>query len=175
MWTLIQYNLVPILIALLVGIAVAFWIFRARRAGPRPMVTDAAPTAARPVVAPKRRAAGAEGSGLPDEFAAATRDVAGEILGVDAHPDVPAASGPPDNLQTLKGVGPKLAAQLNRNGITRFDQLARLTDNEIAILDAKLDAFAGRIARDRLVEQAFYLARGDIDGFEAKFGKLGGP
>ena len=36
-----------------------------------------------------------------------------------------------------------------------------------------MGAFEGRIARDRLVEQAGYLARGDTDGFEAKFGKLG--
>jgi predicted flap endonuclease-1-like 5' DNA nuclease len=34
--------------------------------------------------------------------------------------------------------------------------------------------FAGRLARDRIAEQADYLARGDIDGFEDKFGKLGG-
>ena len=74
----------------------------------------------------------------------------------------------------LKGVGPKLAAQLNELGITRYDQLAGLGDNEAALLDERMGAFRGRIARDRLVEQAGYLARGDNDGFEEKFGKLGG-
>jgi hypothetical protein len=34
--------------------------------------------------------------------------------------------------------------------------------------------FQGRLARDRVAEQADYLARGDIEGFEEKFGKLGG-
>ncbi len=34
--------------------------------------------------------------------------------------------------------------------------------------------FKGRLARDRVAEQAGYLARGDTDGFEEKFGKLGG-
>jgi predicted flap endonuclease-1-like 5' DNA nuclease len=43
----------------------------------------------------------------------------------------------------------------------------------VAILDDKLGAFKGRLARDRVVEQANYLARDDRDGFEAKFGKLG--
>ena len=33
--------------------------------------------------------------------------------------------------------------------------------------------FKGRITRDRWVEQAGYLARGDTAGFEAQFGKLG--
>jgi predicted flap endonuclease-1-like 5' DNA nuclease len=73
----------------------------------------------------------------------------------------------------LKGVGPRLAALLAQYGITRFDQLAGLRKTEIALLDARLGAFAGRIERDRLVEQACYLARDDRDGFEAKFGKLG--
>ena len=39
-------------------------------------------------------------------------------------------------------------------------------------LDPQLGAFRGRIARDRIVEQADYLARGDVDGFEQRFGKL---
>lgn len=136
---------------------------------------EPAPTMRR-TAAPSRGApaiADAEGNGVADEAAAAARDVAGELLGVDAHED-PAAGAGRDDLRTMKGVGPKLAAQLAANGITRFDQLARLGANEIAILDAKMGAFRGRIARDRLVEQAAYLARGDIDGFESQFGKLGG-
>ena len=146
-----ENNLILIVVALVIGLAVALWIFRGRG----------------------RASDGPEGNALPDEFAAATQDVAGEILGVDAHPNIPGPSGPPDNLQRLKGVGPKLAAQLNEFGITRFDQLAGLTETEVALLDKRMGAFEGRIARDRLVEQACYLERGDIDGFEAKFGKLG--
>jgi predicted flap endonuclease-1-like 5' DNA nuclease len=152
MMNLAENNLILIVIVLVLGLAVALWMFRGRGAG-----SD-----------------GPEGNAIQDEFAAATQDVAGEILGVDAHPAIPGPSGPPDNLQRLKGVGPKLAAQLNEFGITRFDQLAGLTGNEVALLDKKMGAFEGRIARDRLVEQACYLERGDIDGFEAKFGKLGG-
>ena len=36
-----------------------------------------------------------------------------------------------------------------------------------------MGAFKGRITRDRWVEQARYLAAGDIAGFEVTFGKLG--
>ncbi|HEX8572548.1 MAG TPA: hypothetical protein VF759_07345 [Allosphingosinicella sp.] len=158
MWNVAQNNLMLLAVALLIGLCVAFWAFRRTRSGSKPRSLEDGP----------------EGNALHDEFAAATQDVAGEILGVDAHPTIPGPSGPPDNLQRLKGVGPKLAAQLNEFGITRFDQLAGLTENEVTLLDRRMGAFEGRIARDRLVEQACYLERGDIDGFEAKFGKLGG-
>jgi predicted flap endonuclease-1-like 5' DNA nuclease len=115
-----------------------------------------------------------EGRAITDEGAAAARDVAGQILGVDQHLNIPPADGPPDNLQTLKGVGPKLASQLHDAGITRFEQIAGLSTCEAAALDAKMGAFRGRIERDRVVEQARFLARGDRDGYEAIFGKLGG-
>jgi predicted flap endonuclease-1-like 5' DNA nuclease len=67
-----------------------------------------------------------------------------------------------------------MAAKLNENGIIRFDQLASLTPEQVETLDTRMDPFRGRIARDRLIEQACYLARDDRPGFEAKFGSLGG-
>ncbi len=79
-----------------------------------------------------------------------------------------------DNLQLLKGVGPKLVVLLGGLGVTRFQQVADWTDTDIAAIDAQLGAFQGRIVRDNLVDQAGYLARGDKAGFEAKYGALGG-
>jgi predicted flap endonuclease-1-like 5' DNA nuclease len=61
---------------------------------------------------------------------------------------------------------------LKAHGLTRFDQIARLTDSELERLDPDLGPFRGRLQRDRIVEQADYLARGDVDGFEGRFGKL---
>ena len=72
----------------------------------------------------------------------------------------------------IKGIGPKFADALHDVGFTRFEQLAHLTPTEIERLDERLGSFRGRIARDRIVEQADYLARNDIDGFEQKFGKI---
>jgi predicted flap endonuclease-1-like 5' DNA nuclease len=115
-----------------------------------------------------------ERRGIADQGAAAATDVAGQLLGVRAHAELPGATEVPDNLQLLKGVGPKLAQKLADQGIIRFEQLAALTGNEIAILEDKLGPFKGRLTRDRVVEQAAYLARGDTDGFEARFGRLGG-
>ena len=102
--------------------------------------------------------------------AAAVEDVAGPLLGVDAHPDL---AGPPDDLTRIKGLGPKAAAQLKLLGITRFAQLGALGTAESAALDEQMGVFRGRLERDRWIEQARYLARGDTTTFEKEFGKLG--
>lgn len=86
----------------------------------------------------------------------------------------PVAEAKTDNLQLLKGVGPKLVTLLGSLGITSFAQIANWTDDDIAAIDPQLGAFQGRITRDNWVDQAGYLARGDKAGFEAKYGALGG-
>lgn len=86
----------------------------------------------------------------------------------------PAPAAKADNLQLIKGLGPKLAGLLNGLGVTAFQQIADWTEADIAAIDPQLGAFQGRIARDNFVDQAGYLARGDKAGFEAKYGALGG-
>jgi predicted flap endonuclease-1-like 5' DNA nuclease len=137
------------------------------RRGQRVVLTDSSPI--RPHMAVGRKG---EGKGLGDEAAAAAADVAGPIINARVHDSLPGASGPPDDLVKLKGIGPKLALLLNQHGIARFDQIAKLSPGQVETLDADLGAFRGRLARDQVVEQADYLARGDIDGFEQRFGKL---
>lgn len=88
------------------------------------------------------------------------------------HVDRPHSIGAPNDLTTLKGVGPKFAALLNQHGITRYDQIAELSPAQVDALDADMGAFKGRFGRDRIVEQADYLARGDRDGYQEKFGAL---
>ena len=94
-------------------------------------------------------------------------------------PEPPAATPPPaatapgdDDLTQLKGVGPRLAVRLGELGVTRYAQIADLSPAQADALDVELGAFRGRLARDRWIDQANYLARGDRDGFEAAFGKL---
>src|ERR1700710_3150582 len=110
----------------------------------------------RPYMKPPAKADGPQGNSVADEVATATTDVAGEVLGIVPRPAAsgPAASGPADDLSRLKGVGPKFVARLNELGITRYDQLAGLNPNEAAHLDERMGAFQGRLARDRVVEQA---------------------
>jgi predicted flap endonuclease-1-like 5' DNA nuclease len=91
-----------------------------------------------------------------------------------AAPTSESAAPRADNLQLLKGVGPKMVALLGGLGVTSFQQIADWTDADVAAIDPQLGAFQGRIARDNIVDQAGYLARGDKAGFEAKYGALGG-
>jgi predicted flap endonuclease-1-like 5' DNA nuclease len=115
---------------------------------------------------------GGEGEDVGDEMAAAASDVIGQFVGAPVHSSLPGSHGVPDDLQRMKGVGPKLASLLQGRGLTRFEQIAALTPEEVTVIDAELGAFKGRLIRDRVVEQAAYLARGDQAGYEAAFGKL---
>ena len=153
------------LVGLIIGLIVIYLIFRPKQ---NVRLTDSVPV--RPHMT--HATAVGEGKRITDEAAAAASDVAGQMLGAKVHQELPGASGPPDDLVKLKGVGPKLAAILNDRGITRFDQIAKLSPGQIDTLDASLGAFRGRFGRDRIQEQADYLARGDVDGYEVKFGKL---
>ena len=87
-------------------------------------------------------------------------------------PKAAAPSAGPDDLSRIKGLGPKLQKLLPELGITSFAQIAAMTDADLADLDTKLGAFAGRPAKDSWVEQAKLLAAGDTAGFEGKFGKV---
>ena len=157
-----------IIVAVLAVLILGFLVMRPRtqriEREPRPSGEPYAVSKERPYMKPQAVARSGEGDWVTDEVAAATTDVAGEVLCVDAHRELPGATGAPDDLQQLKGVGPKFAARLVELGVSRFDQIAHLGETELALLDDKLGPFRGRLARDRVVEQASYLARGDTDG-----------
>jgi predicted flap endonuclease-1-like 5' DNA nuclease len=152
-------------IVVVVALALAFILLRPRQ---RVRLTETAPV--RPHMAYSKKPP--EGRGLTGEAAAATSDVTGELLRAQVHRKLDGVREDHDDLCLIKGIGPKFADALHALGFVRFEQLAHLTPTEIERLDAQLGAFSGRINRDRIVEQADYLARGDIDGFEQRFGKL---
>ena len=143
------------------------------------------PPAAKRMVEPVRQAppvdlhragrAPEEGHGVGSEVTAAIEDVIDQFVGIDAHPSGSEnARGPGDSLTLLKGLGPKAASVLDSLGVTTFEQIAAWDDGDVDAIDAQMGAFKGRIRRDRWVEQARLLAKGDEAGFEAQFGKLGG-
>ncbi len=82
-------------------------------------------------------------------------------------------SGVPDDLRLIKGVGEKLNHLLTSIGIFHFRQIANWHVDEVAMVDAKMDNFKGRIDRDHWIDQAKLLAAGKHDEFEAKYGKMG--
>jgi predicted flap endonuclease-1-like 5' DNA nuclease len=153
------------LIVVVAAVVLAFILLRPKQ---RVQLTDSAPV--RPHMTQQKRPP--EGRGLAGEAAAATSDVAGDIFRAPIHRQLDGEKEPHDDLCQIKGVGPKFADALHGLGFYRYDQLANLTPTEIDRLDGQLGAFRGRILRDRIAEQADYLARGDTDGFEQRFGKL---
>ena len=152
-------------IVVVLALVLAFILLRPKQ---RVQLTDSAPV--RPHMAQRKQPP--EGRGLAGEAAAATSDVTGDILRAPVHRALDGDTGAHDDLCMIKGVGPKFADALHDLGFYRFEQVAHLTPTEVDRLDGQLGAFRGRIVRDRIVEQADYLARNDTDGFEQRFGKL---
>lgn len=214
MISLISANWLLFLIALLIGVATAFWAWAVsgregaadhfdaddgllEKAGdavvptPEPVVPEPAPAptpVAKPVPAPAPAPAPApKTAAAPVAAAAATaavkpaatprprkRPVVAETTAPppSGKPKIAPAKGDPDNLRLIKGVGPKLNTLLNNLGVTRFDQIAEWKETEIEEVDQYLESFSGRITRDSWIDQAKYLAKDDIAGFEKKYGKL---
>jgi predicted flap endonuclease-1-like 5' DNA nuclease len=175
-----------LVIALLVGLLVAWWLLAAQRRTRVDLThTDAEGGPARrnqalidaPPAVPAQPAAQATPPPPTPEGLAG----AGEAVAVSASvatptpaptPAAAAPSGAADDLTRIKGVGPKLVDLLASLGVTRFDEIGAWNDADIDRIDAQLGRFAGRIRRDSWPEQARLLAAHDTAGYEAKFGKL---
>ena len=195
MISLITANWLLYIIALFIGIATAFWAWAAsdreistadsfnaedgllEKAGEpvRPAEAQTEPTPP-PVAAPTKPKPApvkpaATPPATPPKPAVKAERKANTPAPTDK-PNIPAAVGEPDNLRLIKGVGPKLNTLLNNLGITRFDQIAEWKEAEIIEVDKHLDTFSGRITRDAWIDQAKFLAKDDIAGFEKKYGKL---
>jgi predicted flap endonuclease-1-like 5' DNA nuclease len=131
--------------------------------------TKAAPAAvAKPVVAKAKTAK------VPAPKAAAPKTkVEAAPKPKVAKPAAKAKVSVPDNLELLKGLGPKVNTMLKALDVTSFAQVASWTAADVAEIDGKLGVFAGRISRDNWIDQAKYLMVGDVAGFEKKYGALG--
>jgi small subunit ribosomal protein S2 len=76
-----------------------------------------------------------------------------------AEPIFTVPEGKSDDLKKIEGVGPALERKLNALGVTRFDQIAGFSDEEVAKVDDALN-YKGRVTRDDWVGQAKALAAG---------------
>lgn len=190
---MIQANWLALVLALIIGLLVAWWLFGrastvAKPRERRPDVLDegAAPAQRNQALidAPPAAAVPTPTVTIVPPPAAGTLAGIGEIVAVAAQDEAEAATPAPpetapaaatteaDDLLRLKGVGPKLVALLHGLGITRYAQIAAWTEEDVVRIDAQLGNFKGRITRDSWIEQAKFLTNGDKDGFEGKFGKL---
>jgi predicted flap endonuclease-1-like 5' DNA nuclease len=171
-----QYQFIVIIAAVLVVIAIiALWALAGSSAGSasgKSAAGQALEESSEEVSDVLTEEDGPDGA-IAADIAATQEELHGELPPVeDGKPRIAPAVGDPDDLRKLKGVGPKLNTLLADMGITRYDQIAAWSATDIAEVDQYLGTFKGRIARDNWVEQAGYLAKNDIAGFEAKYGKL---
>ncbi len=96
----------------------------------------------------------------PVEEAAPAPAAVEEAPADEAAPLFTAPEGEADDLKKISGVGPVLEGKLNELGITKYEQVAAFTAEDIARVDDRL-AFKGRIERDGWLEQAAALAKGE--------------
>jgi small subunit ribosomal protein S2 len=69
-------------------------------------------------------------------------------------------AGAADDLKKISGIGPTLERKLNAMGITQYDQIANLSEEDVAKVDEALN-LKGRFARDDWPGQAKRLATGE--------------
>ena len=79
-----------------------------------------------------------------------------QVQSVAAIAHIPA---PKDDLKLVTGIGPGLEKKLQDVGITSFEQIANLSDLQIADLEANVVKFTGRIKRDNWIGQAQQLMK----------------
>ncbi|KJS20969.1 MAG: 50S ribosomal protein L21 [Hoeflea sp. BRH_c9] len=79
------------------------------------------------------------GGAKPSKKAAAKKEAAPKVEAPKAETAAAtlfkAPKGEPDDLTTIKGIGPVAAGQLNEQGITTFAQIAKLSDKDITRID----------------------------------------
>ena len=133
-------------------------------AAPAPDSDEAVVTApAAPVTPEKPKPAAASKSAAPKSASAkkpAAKKPASKLKPATKPKAAPAAAktAEAEDLEAIKGLGPKAAASLKAGGVTRFSQIAAWSDADIAEWDDKLGG-RGRIARDDWVGQAKTLSK----------------
>lgn len=170
----IETNWLLIMIVAALALLVAWYVFHAARrtrvTGQRRDVLDegAAPAARNQALIDTPTAAGGPVP-IPPATPGGLAGVGEAVQAAVEQRQIEAAT---DDLTRLKGVGPKLAAQLAELNIVSFRQIAAWTRSDIQRIDAQLGRFQGRIERDDWVEQARLLTAGDEADYAKRFGNI---
>ncbi len=76
--------------------------------------------------------------------------------------------GKADDLKEIEGIGPALEKLCNSMGFYHFDQIASWSDADIALVDAEMKTFKGRIARDKWVDQSKIIVTEGLEAFRIR-------
>ena len=171
MWPICSFslpNLLWLLGPLILGLLTAWWAWAGRRgdaslAYAEPKFEPVRVTPPAPVVAPEPVRFTAP---PPEPVAVPASGIGMGAAGVGALAltaiGVPAAVGAADDLEIIKGIGPKLNGILNGLGIHRFDQIANWSAGDVDKVDDHLGDFQDRIGREEWIPQAKLLAAGNM-------------
>ncbi len=201
MMEMVEANWLLLLIAFLIGLAIAWYVFHAKRttrvtrdrrdvldegaerAGRNQALIDTAPVSKDTVTGIEQPDPPPPATPVvtPAGVAGAGSAVSAATLQAQPPPPPPVDNSADteitrtdyeDDLTRIKGVGPKLSVRLKELGVISYQQIAEWTDADIDRIDSQLGRFEGRIRRDSWVEQARMLATGNAHAYEEKFGKL---
>ena len=76
--------------------------------------------------------------------------------------------GVADDLKVIEGIGPALEKTVNGLGFYHFDQIAAWTEADVALVDAEMKTFKGRITRDKWVAQAKIIVSEGLEAFRER-------
>ena len=76
--------------------------------------------------------------------------------------------GKADDLKEIEGIGPALEKTVNGLGFYHFDQIAGWTEGDVALVDAEMKTFKGRITRDKWVAQARIIVSEGLEAFRER-------
>jgi predicted flap endonuclease-1-like 5' DNA nuclease len=76
--------------------------------------------------------------------------------------------GKADDLKEIEGIGPAMEKLVNSLGFYHFDQIAKWTDADVAVVDAEMQNFKGRITRDKWVAQAKIIVAEGLEAFRER-------
>ena len=79
-----------------------------------------------------------------------------------------AKGGKADDLKEIEGIGPAMEKLVNELGFFHFDQIASWSDADVALVDAEMKGFKGRITRDRWVAQAKIIVTEGLAAFRER-------
>jgi predicted flap endonuclease-1-like 5' DNA nuclease len=76
--------------------------------------------------------------------------------------------GKADDLKEIEGIGPVLEKLCHSMGFYHFDQIAGWSDADVALVDAEMTNFKGRIVRDKWVPQAKIIVSEGLEAFRIR-------
>jgi predicted flap endonuclease-1-like 5' DNA nuclease len=171
-----EFNLFPAAflgacVAALAGLVLGMpWGAGSPAGGAMPAARAAAHAASAPAEAAPAKAEPARPAAAAPAALMATPAAAPAAKAATAGPErlKTARGGKADDLKEIEGIGPAMERLLNELGFHHFDQIASWSEADVALVDAEMKTFKGRITRDKWVSQARIIVAEGLEAFRER-------